>query len=339
MPSRDAYFFAASHALDVLALADSLGFDAARLCDGLAVTAETLSEPDARVSLADLQALIARLELLSGQPSLGVEIGLRMRAPVHGFLGFAIMASATLREGFQLIARYTPTRTNVLHVELAIDEHEAVLYIDELTDLGRARDTVITAVAVSGWKIAQSMTHTLFEARCELAFPSATGVRRANVRELSLHYEQPRNCLRFAAPLLQLAVPTAHSSGYRLALAQCERALEALATERIATRVRTALRRTDRCGIDDVARALGTSTSTLKRKLKSEGTSFSQLLEAEHCQRACALLRGERLSVEQVAERVGYGDVSNFGRAFRRWMGMTPAAYRRAQAAGLSSTD
>jgi AraC-like DNA-binding protein len=41
------------------------------------------------------------------------------------------------------------------------------------------------------------------------------------------------------------------------------------------------------------------------------------------------LLRSSDLSIETVAERVGYSDVANFTRAFRRWTGSTPAAYRR----------
>jgi AraC-like DNA-binding protein len=152
------------------------------------------------------------------------------------------------------------------------------------------------------------------------------------VRELSLHYGEQHNRLRFAAVQLGLAVPSAQRSGYLLARAACERALEAQLSESWATRVRTALRRAEHDAqiLETIVRALGTSTSTLKRKLKSEGTAFSTLLEAEQRERACALLQAERLSIEQIAERVGYTNVSNFGRAFRRWTAMSPAAYRRA---------
>ena len=43
----------------------------------------------------------------------------------------------------------------------------------------------------------------------------------------------------------------------------------------------------------------------------------------------------EGLSLEEVAERVGYSEAANFTRAFRRWTGMTPAAFRRSRAQSL----
>ena len=45
---------------------------------------------------------------------------------------------------------------------------------------------------------------------------------------------------------------------------------------------------------------------------------------------ACWLLQNTELSVEAVAERLGYRDTSNFSRTFRRWLGMTPNAWRKA---------
>ena len=82
-------------------------------------------------------------------------------------------------------------------------------------------------------------------------------------------------------------------------------------------------------GLDETARALGLSTRTLKRRLAAEGTDFTPLLDEQRRHRALLLLRSADLSVEAVAEQVGYSDVANFTRAFRRWSGTTPTAYRR----------
>jgi AraC-like DNA-binding protein len=85
--------------------------------------------------------------------------------------------------------------------------------------------------------------------------------------------------------------------------------------------------------LDETARALGLSSRTLKRRLADEGTDFSTILDDQRRQRALLLLRSADLSVEDVAARVGYSDVANFTRAFRRWAGTTPTAYRRARRA------
>jgi AraC-like DNA-binding protein len=53
------------------------------------------------------------------------------------------------------------------------------------------------------------------------------------------------------------------------------------------------------------------------------------LLDEVRRSHAETLLRDPRLSIDEVAERVGYADTSNFTRAFRRWTGKTPAVFRR----------
>jgi AraC-like DNA-binding protein len=83
--------------------------------------------------------------------------------------------------------------------------------------------------------------------------------------------------------------------------------------------------------LDETARALGLSARTLKRRLDEEGTSFSAILDEQRRARALLLLRSPELSVDTIAERVGYSDIANFTRAFRRWTGTTPTAFRRTQ--------
>ena len=69
------------------------------------------------------------------------------------------------------------------------------------------------------------------------------------------------------------------------------------------------------------------STRTLKRKLSEEGVSYTSLLDERRRLQGVALLRTE-LSVERIAERLGYSDAANFTRAFRRWTGKSPREFR-----------
>jgi len=71
------------------------------------------------------------------------------------------------------------------------------------------------------------------------------------------------------------------------------------------------------------------SPRTLRRKLEAQETSLSSLLDQDRRDRALLLLRSPELSLAQVAERLGYRSVQSFEAAFRRWTGMTPAAYQR----------
>lgn len=79
---------------------------------------------------------------------------------------------------------------------------------------------------------------------------------------------------------------------------------------------------------DSVARRLGMSERTLHRRLRAEGVSYRELLEQARHETAAALLTVPRHSLAEVAFLTGFSDQSAFTRAFKRWSGMTPAAFR-----------
>ena len=79
--------------------------------------------------------------------------------------------------------------------------------------------------------------------------------------------------------------------------------------------------------VERVARDLGCSRHTLHRRLKAEGVSFATVLEEFRRRRAIRLL-GERMSVKEVAYRLGYSDPAAFSRAFKRWTGTSPREAR-----------
>ncbi len=75
--------------------------------------------------------------------------------------------------------------------------------------------------------------------------------------------------------------------------------------------------------METLAHELHMSLRTLRRRLLDEGTSFRQLQD-EVRQALAEELLAEGLKLEQVAITLGYGEVSNFIRAYRRWKGVTP---------------
>ncbi len=81
---------------------------------------------------------------------------------------------------------------------------------------------------------------------------------------------------------------------------------------------------------EHIARELGVSGRTLRRRLSAEGTSFQSLLDSCRMQFAAHEFRTrDRLSLSEMALRLGYSEHSTFSRAFARWSGMAPQEYRR----------
>jgi len=80
--------------------------------------------------------------------------------------------------------------------------------------------------------------------------------------------------------------------------------------------------------IERIARALGCSRQTLYRRLKAEGLTFAQLLDDLRRRQALKLVRDASLPVKEIAWRLGFSDPAAFSRAFKRWTGKSPQAFR-----------
>jgi AraC-like DNA-binding protein len=80
---------------------------------------------------------------------------------------------------------------------------------------------------------------------------------------------------------------------------------------------------------EQMARLLGTSVSTLARRLETEGTTFSAVFRETQKDLALGYLARPELTVYQVATLSGFAHTAAFHRAFRSWSGMTPLQYRR----------
>ena len=86
------------------------------------------------------------------------------------------------------------------------------------------------------------------------------------------------------------------------------------------------------CGypaIEQVAQQMGSSVRTLQRRLLEAGVTYSTLVEQVRHDLACRRLEKTQLHVAQIAKDLGFKDHSSFSRAFLRWTGMSPRAYRQ----------
>jgi len=80
--------------------------------------------------------------------------------------------------------------------------------------------------------------------------------------------------------------------------------------------------------VEQGARYVGVSVRTLQRRLHRQGLTYSALVERVRHEEACRLLQANSRSIAEIAMRLGYTDPSHFSRAFRRWEGVCPRAYR-----------
>lgn len=82
------------------------------------------------------------------------------------------------------------------------------------------------------------------------------------------------------------------------------------------------------CNVEKVAQVLGISRLTLYRRLQKDGATFEALLEQRRRKLAEAMLLRAGISISEIADALGYSAPSNFSRAFQRWTGAAPNAWR-----------
>jgi AraC-like DNA-binding protein len=330
-----------AHAAHLIEVVKRWHVSADDLLSGAGLSHEVLADPRARLPIPIWTTLLERARLLTGEPAIGLYIGLQARPTLYGNLGFALMSASTVREAIELSIRYGPIVTTAFSVRLRVERRVASLIVDEHADFGSARDIVMIATLVGLRQISKTLTaRELSTSVADFALPEPAYSGRLTVSGMRMHFDQPVHRLAFDARSLDLPYIMPDRASLLLARDQCQRELDAVGLNgRLIERVRGLLSSPEGgCrSLEEVAAALHQSTRTLKRQLATHGASFSTLRDNDLRERAQVLLRSSELSLAEVALRLGYSNVTNFERAFRRWTTTSPAEWRRA-GNGVSSS-
>jgi AraC-like DNA-binding protein len=82
------------------------------------------------------------------------------------------------------------------------------------------------------------------------------------------------------------------------------------------------------CSAGAIADLFSIHRRTLNRRLSAEGTGFRTIVEEMRFEIACQMLAGTAMPFVQIAAALSFSEASAFSRAFRRWSGQTPTAWR-----------
>lgn len=304
------------------------------LMQGLGPSRSLLGSADARVSRHDAGAILLRAIKLTGNPGMGFEIGLASSITSHGLVGYGLMASSTLREGIAFGDKFLPTRLPYLRLDFYVDGDQAVVSVLDVADLGIVRNQTFEFFLVGVYRLLLQSAFGLFQERdvelwCDYPQPKYYGLYRARLP--MMRFGKASNQVRFPAAVLDMPLPTANAIAVAQATAYLKRELAILGkTEDLLARIRAVLINHDGKypGLEEVAQKLNMSPRTMRRKMANHGISFRKILDDVLRREAITLLSDTAMSIEQVADRLGYSDAANFTRAFHRWTMSTPSAYR-----------
>jgi AraC-like DNA-binding protein len=320
----------AAHLVDV---AGRFGVRADRLLADSGVHPRMLDGARAVLPRGAFFSLVERALSLTGEPGLGFYYGLSLKLSSHGPLGLLAMTSPTLRDALSALERFMPLRATEISVRIEQrDDQLAVVFAHAVPPALQGFFT--EAFFVMLLHIGRALSGRPLSGVCEHAYREPAHFRRfSHLLPAGARFAQPDNRLLLSAELLEQAVVTSDEVMARRVERECQAELAALDRRlSFVSKVRRDLRaaRESLPSLEQTAERRGISERTLKRKLAAQGTSFRLLVEELRKERAIALLRDETHAVETIAARLGYADKASFHRAFRRWFGTTPGAFRAA---------
>lgn len=313
------------------------GVQRSRVLAGLDLggAAGELPDPSTLVpARSELAALRNLAEALGDREALGLELGACYHVTSFGILGYALMSSRTVLDAIDLTLRFIDLSHIFTspHARLEPDHVVLTLHAKGLpVDLERflverdvaAIHTVLTELLPGGVPFS----------RVELAFPAPENPRPfLDLLGVAPEFGATRTTLRFATSHLDRELPQANPHSQALAETMCRDVVSA-------TRRRSGVTEDVRrwitgnvaydAGMGRAAAALAMSPRTLRRRLAEAGTGYQQLLDEVRQALAEEMLATGVLTVEDVAQRLGYAEASSFIHAFKRWRGMTPARFQR----------
>lgn len=323
----------ASWASGIVQALEMGGVDCRALFAELGLDYEALSDADARFPQDGMTRLWARAVELSGNPAIGLNMASVVRPSSFHVVGYAVMSSRNLKEGFTRLVRYQRIIAEGadLSFQQVGDSYGLILAIhgDRLVPVRQSAEASLAyTLAFCRW-----MTGKPLKPR-EVRFQSDTPVDIApyqQVFQAPLRFNADHYALIFERADLETQLPSANESLAQLHDRFAGEYLARFSGSRVTHQVRQVLCRLLPQGEpkrDLVAQALHLSQRTLQRRLQEEGTSFQQLLDDTRRELALQYLLQRNLTLLEISYLLGFADPSNFFRAFRRWFGSTPGEYR-----------
>lgn len=276
---------------------------------------------------------------LTDDRTVGLQLGKLLTPTTHGALGYLVCSSPTLLAMLKAFKTYLPTRVDFCHLDLrrcsTYWEYSLTFDVEMSADVHRILSETLASV------ILQCVGHIIGgradSAEVFFSHPEPDySWRYAEYIPGSIKFSAQQLIMKMPIALCESPNLSASDEDYLAAQHQCQLVLNELPskTDNWTQRVQKLMQsNTVPVNSEEAAAAmLYTSKRTLARKLKLEGSNFRKLRADVLSKQACAFLNDSDMSVDAIAEKLNYHDTSNFRRAFKSWMNMTPDQYRKLSA-------
>lgn len=330
-PSLNQRIFAPFKLATVIDTVASRGITPGTVLDRTGLTLAEVCDPNTLTSIG--QYLIACENIVSAGAQFddAFAIGSRLHLSAYGMYGYALLCSPTIRDFFDFAVRYQPLATPTVRLGWRIEGDVAIWQFHEIY-----RDVMSNDVRTFLVRQQMKMTYTHI---CDTAGPDNFPVRALFALAEDGHaaedegalscpclYAQEVNELHYPIGILDQTPELGNRLTRTMLEETCDRLIgQSRISSGLSGEVYQLLLLTPNHfpSMKTIADQLGLQERTLRRRLSAEATSYGEIVDDVRRKLAIEYLQTTRMSVDDVAWKVGFSDSANLRRAIRRWTGQT----------------
>ena len=327
-------YFRSVNSLSILArYIEKQGIDVKTLLAGSGINPRDLDNPDIFVTPEQELTVMRKIITLVPEPKIGLIIGQQYHVGVQGKLGAAAIFSDTGLEAVTMFFKYIALTLTYFQYEMRIKDNLAFVKARELIDLKDLRVFACEREFVSIYRIFSDILKApvpLIEIRFAYPKPSYAAFYE-KVFHCAVSFNAREHMVIFDSRLLSIQLPMSNPIAKKTYEQECKQVCQRLKVKETVTdqvRQEILFKEESFPSFNQLSQHLNISPRTLRRRLTDEKTSFKSLVADIRKKKAIDLLKTTNDTIERIATELGYSDLSNFYRAFKKWTGHTPGKYR-----------
>ncbi|MEL0305752.1 MAG: AraC family transcriptional regulator [Halieaceae bacterium] len=291
-----------------------------------------LLDPNTRIADGAFRELLKAIEVQASVQTFGLHLAKFIHPTTFYSLGVAAYCSATLGDYVEKMVRYysVVTTNDVMSLVREADGCALIWTAHNPEPFPPIREDGIAAIFVTILRIASQNRFRPRTVSLARPYPADEAPRYEMFFGCEVMFDAAETSITFDSELLDLPLVGADPELARSYEQLTEQYIAKLEKADFPARVRNELVRllpTGVSGKEAVASVLCVSTRTLYNRLEEAGTTFREVLDETRRLLAEDYLK-KGLPVNEIAYLTGFSDTANFSRAFKKWTGLSPMAYR-----------
>lgn len=315
------------------------GVDAAAMLHSVGLDPDGPWDPKVMIPATRYYDMLERIAEQTDVTELPIRVGASMRCDEYGALGLAFKAARDLAGSLSRVERYARLWTSVVRYELRPDPRGILFVVDRPGERRLGMRLSNEATLVSSVSLARQISPAPVIPLTVFVQHPAPKSTQGHVDWFGcpVQFDAEVDAVLLAPETLAQANILGDEGISRYLISHLDAELSEVASEvTLVTKARDAIAQSLSEGtpkVADIARGLGLSARSFHRRMSEHGLSFQTLTETTRRDLAEGLLRDEHYTLAEIAFLTGFSEQSSFTRAFKRWVGQTPASYRKDRAA------